>query len=111
MPYLVWKHSGKNRYLVMRWKKRVNGIPTIVKEVSIGSMENLASIVEVDLSGIDLVSYGFGITSSVLAMDAEINLRETIDTIVGHHDSGLSPGDYALIFIMNRLSDPGSKNR
>ncbi|EQD26381.1 transposase IS4 family protein [mine drainage metagenome] len=111
MPYLVWKHSGKNRYLVMRWKKRLNGIPTIVKEVSIGNVENLANIVEGDLSGINLVSYGFGITASVLAMDMEIGLREVIDATVGHHDNGLSPGDYALIFIMNRLSDPRSKNR
>ncbi|MFG1450083.1 MAG: transposase [Thermoplasmataceae archaeon] len=111
MPYLVWKHSGKNRYLVMRWKKRVNGIPTVVKEVSIGSVENLASIIEGDLSRINLVSYGFGITASVLAMDREINLREIINTTLGHHDNGLSPGDYALIFIMNRLSDPRSKNR
>ena len=110
MPYLVWKQSGKNRYLVMRWKKRINGIPAVVKEISIGNIENLARIVEGDLSGIDLVSYGYGVTASVMAMDKEIGLRETIDTVMGHRENGLSPGDYALIFIMNRLSDPGSKS-
>lgn len=29
--------------------------------------------------------------------------------LMGHHDNGMSPGDYALIFIMNRLSDPRSR--
>ncbi len=110
MPYLVWKHSGKNRYLVMRWKRRVNGVPTIVKEVSIGSVDNLARIVEGDLTGIDLASYSFGTTASVLAMDMEMGLKDAVNAEIGHHDNGLSPGDYVLIFIMNRLSDPGSKS-
>ena len=29
MAYFAYKRSGKNRYLVIRWKKRINGIPTI----------------------------------------------------------------------------------
>ena len=50
MPYYTFKRSGKNRYLVLRWKKRINGIPTIVKEVSVGTAEDLAEILENDLS-------------------------------------------------------------
>lgn len=43
-------------------------------------------------------------------MDREIGLGETIDATLGHHDNDLSPVDYTLIFIMNRLSDPRSKS-
>ncbi|MHB8359105.1 MAG: polysaccharide biosynthesis protein, partial [Thermoplasmataceae archaeon] len=46
MPYYTFKRSGKNRYLVLRWKKRINGIPTIVKEISVGTAEDLAEILE-----------------------------------------------------------------
>lgn len=35
---------------------------------------------------------------------------DSVNTIMGHRGNGMSPGDYMLLFIMNRLSDPYSKN-
>ncbi|MHB1807508.1 MAG: hypothetical protein ACYCR2_11010 [Thermoplasmataceae archaeon] len=46
IPYYTFKRSGKSCYLVLRWKKRINGIPTIVKDVSVGTVEDLAEILE-----------------------------------------------------------------
>lgn len=110
MPFLVWKTIGGKKRLIMRWNKRINGKPKVIKEVYIGNMENLARMIENPLSSVEAYSLGFGITASVLKVEKEIGLTEIINSSLGHRDNGLSPGDYALIFIMNRLSDPRSKN-
>ena len=110
MPYYTFKRSGKNRYLVLRWKKRIDGIPTVVKEVSVGTAANLAEILENGINDIVLKSYTAGSTLSVLYMDKKIGLRDTVNRIIGHKGNGMSPGDYMLLFIMNRLSDPSSKD-
>ena len=78
MPYYTFKRSGKNRYLVLRWKKRINGIPTIVKEISVGTAEDLAEILENGLNDIVLKSYSAGSTLSALYMDSKIGLRDTV---------------------------------
>ncbi len=50
MAHFAYKRSGRNRYLVIRWKKRINGIPTIVKEVSVGTSDDLAGTIDLNLS-------------------------------------------------------------
>ena len=80
----------------------MNGISTVVKEVRIESMENLVSIVDEDLSGINPIYYGFCIIASLMEMDMVTSLGETDNEIVGHHDNGLSSRDSAIIFIMER---------
>ena len=110
MPYYTFKRSGKNRYLVLRWKKRINGVPTIIKEVSVGTATNLASLLENGLNDIVLKSYSAGSTLSVMYIDRKIGFMDSVNTIMGHRGNGMSPGDYMLLFIMNRLSDPYSKN-
>jgi len=110
MPYYTFKRSGKNRYLVLRWKKRINGVPTIVKEISVGTADNLAAMLESGISDIVLKSYSAGSTLSTLFMDKKIGFRDIVNSIMAHKGDGMSPGDYMLLFIMNRLSDPCSKN-
>ena len=110
MAYFAYKRSGKNRYLVIRWKKRINGIPTIVKEVSVGTADDLAKTIESNLDGIRIASYNGGSTLCVLRIDHMVGIKSIVDTVVDHHDRGMSPGDYFLLFIMNRLSDPSSKD-
>ena len=110
MAYLAYKRSGQNRYLVIRWKKRINGIPTIVKEVSVGTADDLARTIEGDLKDIRMAAYSGGSTLCVLRMDHMIGMKGIVDSIVDHNDRGMSPGDYFLLFIMNRLSDPASKD-
>ena len=110
MAYFAYKRSGRNRYLVIRWKKRINGIPTIVKEVSVGTADDLAKTIENNLSEIRIAAYSGGSTLCVLRVDHMIGMKNIVDSIVEHHDRGMSPGDYFLLFIMNRLSDPTSKD-
>jgi len=110
MPYYTFKRSGKNRYLVLRWKKRINGVPTIVKEISVGTADNLAAMLDSGLSDIVLKSYSAGSTLSKLFIDKKIGFREIVNSVMTHKGTGISPGDYMLLFTMNRLSDPGSKN-
>ena len=110
MPFLVWKTIGGKKRLVMRWNRRINGKPKVIKEIYIGSMENLARIIEKPLDVVDAYSLDFGMTASILMMEKRIGVKDIVDEVMGHRDSGLSPGDYVLIFIMNRLSDPRSKN-
>lgn len=110
MPGLVWKTINGKRYLVLRWKKRVNGKLKITREIYVGDLERLASILENPGHGMEVSTLSFGTSSMCMLLDSEVGLRNTIDTVIDHRDTGHSPGDYALIFIMNRLSHPGSKN-
>ncbi len=110
MPFLVWKTINGKRYLVMRWNGRVGGKVRVLKEVYIGDMERLASMIEDPLRKVDAYSLSYGISSAVMWADKRLGISDIIDSVVGHKGTDLSPGKYALIFIMNRLSDPGSKS-
>ena len=74
-----------------------------------GTAANLAEILENGINDIVLKSYSAGSTLSALYIDKKIGLRDTVNPIIGHKGNGMSPGDYMLLFIMNRLSDPCSK--
>jgi hypothetical protein len=93
MPYYTFKRSGKSRYLVLRRKKRINGIPTIVKEVSGGTAANLASMLENRLDNIVLKSYTAGSTLSVMHMDRNMGLRDIVYSVMAHKWNGTSSGD------------------
>ena len=109
MPGLVWKSIGGKKRLVMRWKKRINGKLKIVKEIYIGDMEGLASIIENPMEGTDVTALDFGTTAFTILIERDLGLKNIVNSIINHHDMGMSPGDYFLLFIMNRLSDPRSK--
>ena len=110
MAYFAYMRSGKNRYLVIRWKKRINGIPTIVKKVSVGTADDLAKTIDGNLAEIKIAVYNGGTTLCILRIDHMIGLKAIVNGIVDHHDRGMLPGDYFLLFIMNRLSDTTSKD-
>jgi len=94
----------------MSWNGRVRGKVRVLKEVYIGDMDRLASMIEHPLEKVDAYSLSYGISSAVLWADKRLHISETIDSVIGHRGADLSPGKYALIFIMKRLSDPGSKS-
>ena len=66
MPFLVWKTINGKRYLVMRWNGRVRRKVRILKEVYIGDMDRLASMIEHPLEKVDAYSLSYGISSAVL---------------------------------------------
>jgi len=110
MPGLVWKSVNGEKRLVMRWKKRINGKLKITKEMYIGDMDNLADMIEHPLKDSHVISLDFGTTAFVRMIDAKIGMRDIVNSVITHKGNGMSPGDYMLLFIMNRLSDPCSKN-
>ena len=110
MPGLVWKSVGGKKRLVMRWKKREKGKLKIVKEIYIGDMDSLASMIENPMAGSEIAALDFGTTASAILVEKDLGLKEIVDGIIGHRERGMSPGDYFLLFIMNRLSDPRSKS-
>jgi transposase len=110
MPGIVWKSVHGKKYMVLRWKKWINGKSRIVKEIYIGDEERLARILENPAEGAEVMAMGFGATASVLSIEKDMGIKGMINETVGHKGKGLSPGDYVLLFAFNRLSDPRSKN-
>ena len=62
------------------------------------------------LNDIVLKCYSAEPALSVMYIGRKIGFMDSVNTIMGHRGNGMSPGDYMLLFIMNRLSDPYSKN-
>ena len=67
-------------------------------------------MLENSMENIILKSYSAGSSLSALYIDDKLRFRDIVNNARGHEGNGLSPGDYVLLFIMNRLSDPCSKN-
>ena len=110
MPGLVWKSVNGERRLVLRWKKRIDGKLKIIREIYIGDIDRLADMIENPMKDMHVMSLDFGTTAFVRMVDGKIGLKHIVDNVMGHRGKGMSPGDYMLLFIMNRLSDPGSKS-
>ena len=91
MSYFAYKPSGRNRYLVIRWEKRINGIPTIVKEDSVCTADDLARTIEGDLKDIRIAAYSGGSKLCVLRMNHMVGMKDIVDSIVDHHDRGIVP--------------------
>ena len=93
MPFLIWKTIGGKKRLVLRWNRRIDGKPRVTKEIYIGDMDNLARMIESPGGEVDAYSLSFGVTASILMMEREIGLRQIVDSVLGHHNMGHSPGD------------------
>ncbi len=73
-----------------------------MKEISIGTADNLANILEKDMDDIVVSSYTAGSTLSVLRIEERVGIRSIVNSIV-EHGNGMTTVDYFLLFIMNRL--------
>jgi len=110
MPRLVWKNINGEKRLVLRWKKRIDGKLKITREIYIGDMDRLADMIGNPMKDAHVITLDFGTTAFVRMVHKRIGLKDIVDSVVGHRGKAMSPGDYMLLFIMNRLSDPVSKN-
>ncbi|EQD74536.1 hypothetical protein B1B_02615, partial [mine drainage metagenome] len=84
MPGIVWKSIHGKKYMVLRWKKWIDGKSKIVKEIYIGDEERLARILENSAEDVVVTSMDFGVTASVLVMDKIVGVRDMIDGILLH---------------------------
>lgn len=110
MPGLVWKNINGDKRLVLRWKKRINGKLKTTREIYIGDMDRLADMITNPMKDAHVIALDFGTTAFVRMVEQRIGLKDIVDKVMVHKGDGMSPGDYVLLFIMNRLSDPVSKN-
>ena len=110
MPGLVWKNINGDKRLVLRWKKRINGKLKTTREIYIGDMDRLADMITNPMKDAHVITLDFGTTAFVRMVEQRIGLKDIVDKVMVHKGDGMSPGDYVLLFIMNRLSDPVSKN-
>ena len=46
MPFLVRKTIGGKKRIVLRWNRRTDGKPRLIKEIYIGDMDNPARMIE-----------------------------------------------------------------
>jgi hypothetical protein len=72
--------------------------------------DTLASMIEHPLEKVDAYSLSYSISSVILWADKRIHISETIDSVIEHKVDDYSQEKYAFIFIMNCISDPGSKS-
>lgn len=107
---LVWKSVNGERKLVLMRKKRLNGKLKIIREIYMGNIDGLADMIENLMKDIHVMSLDFGSTAFVRMVDRNVGLKHIVNKVMGHKGKGTFPGNYMLLFIMNRLSDPGSKS-
>lgn len=89
MPFLVWNTIGGKKCLVVRWNRRLNGKPRVVKEICIGSIENLAMMIQNPQHSVDAYPLSFGAAAFVMMMEREIELRNIINDLIPHDNKVL----------------------
>ena len=73
-------------------------------------MDRLADMIGNPMKDAHVISLDFGTTAFVRMVYKRIGLKDIVGKVFGYRGKGMSPGDYILLFIMNGLSDPGSKS-
>jgi transposase len=114
MAHLHKKMKKGRPYYYIREIARVDGKPTVVSQVYLGSLERmleLASGTGGDDSIVKIRTEEFGALWLANLIDQEIDLAGLIDTVIpnGKKESGPSVGEYFLYAVFNRMIDACSK--
>jgi transposase len=114
MAHFHVKRKNGRPYLYVREIARVNGKPTVVSQVYIGSPDRVAVLASgggAEASALRVEEFG----SLWLAaqLDADIGLAGLVDQVVGRteREKGPSVGEYFLYAVFNRMVDATSKHR
>jgi len=102
MPGLLWKRINGKRYLVLRWKKRINGKLKIIREVYIGDIDKLADIIQnsyrkLDVTNLDIKGKNSDSDRHIIG---DIRDRDTVERAatgkdyVFHLDATTSPPEF-----------------
>ena len=114
MAHFHVKKKNGRPYLYVREIARVNGKPTVVSQIYIGSPDKVATLAK---GGLDedtkLKVEQFGALWLAALLDADIDLAGIIDAVIprGAKEKGPSVGEYFLYNVLNRMVEPRSKNR
>lgn len=112
MAHFHTKTKKGRPYLYVREIARVNGKPTVVSQVYIGSPERVAEIVGKRSSGnLQLSVQEFGSLLLANHMDKDVDFSEIVNSVVPAKPRELGPsvGEYFLFAVLNRMVEAKSK--
>lgn len=115
MPSLVKKLRGGHAYYYLAYSARVNGKPRIVRQVYLGSAEQVAQRLaervgtEIADPGSHTVLREVGASTALWSLVEQLGLVDLIDAEVGPSRGDLSVGGYLALATINRCIAPTSK--
>jgi len=101
-------------YYYLRFTRRVNGKPKVVRTIYLGKAEEILAAVQKHRAGSRpkrIVLAEFGAVAAVWSMIQQTGLIELIDAHVPKRAQGLSVGQYLAIAVVNRAVCPKSKRK
>jgi len=112
MASLIKKKKGKRLYYYAVESKRVNGKPRIVSQIYLGPVEKVVRILseyprKEEPEEIEHLNFGF--LAALLSLTHKIDLVDMINKHTQKRFQGISIGDYILLIVLNRCTDPKSK--
>ena len=111
---LTKKMIGRRPYYYLRFTRRVNGKPKVVRTIYLGPVERILAAVQRQRMGQPpkrVVLAEFGAVAAVWNLIQQTGLIELIDAHVPKRDQGLSVGQYLAIAVVNRVVCPKSKRK
>jgi len=115
MPHLHKKIKKGRPYYYIREIRRVNGKPTVVSQVYLGTVEKILQLrQEADAAGkpAKLQVREFGSLWVAHQLERELNTIGAVDAVVppDKRETGPSVGEYFFFAWANRMAEPCSKN-
>jgi hypothetical protein len=112
MAHLHKKMKKGRPYYYIREIARVNGKPTVVSQVYLGSLERMLEMASGKKEEyVKVQSQEFGALWLANLIDQEIDLVAMIDAVIpkGDRETGPTVGEYFLYAVFNRMVDACSK--
>jgi transposase len=107
--HLFFRRKGRNTYVYLRSKGRVNGHVVNTADIYLGTQaEIIRRLTDPDASvgGFEFLPYPFGTSAAFLAADEELGFSRIVQELTGSRATALS----LLAFIAGRAHEPVSKN-
>jgi transposase len=115
MGSIISKIKKGHKYYYFVESARVNGKPRIVKQVYLGTPENIVQAKKNTTSGIPNPDYAevleFGAVAALHELSERLEIRNIINEKVGKRLQGLPVGDSIVLAAINRAVGPVSKNQ
>lgn len=111
MPHFHIKYKKDRPYLYVREMQRVNGKPTVISQVYVGSPDRVKELVNENNEEAKLRVEEFGSVWLANEIDREMDLAGIIDSVIERdaREKGPSIGEYFVYAVINRMIDPCSK--
>ena len=114
MSYLQKKHINGHTYYYYTEAKRINGKPTKVQQVYLGSAEQVfkkCTSTETSDPPVKTSHLEFGLAAGLYQQALDLDLIPMINSYVTDTSPRLDVGQYLVLAAINRVCDPGSKNK